>query len=243
MDGLKNTIFGVIVLGVISSLIGQFIWENRRNKSLIHLIHDVRAEQIRAGPQSRSAPSVTQPKAADSDHLQTSDRPNGSDASSPSQPIRAKTQLDRQFKGTAEEFAASFPVFLERAAAARGLYPSDFQRETEFIIGAVRTCAQITPQMALNVTTPYGQEDLSKLGKQFDVCHFGYRGVSSEVNPSFKNQVDNGIVLVINSIGNWRDGRGFSVEVLFSGLIGENYSLSSLFNSHGIVYAVINGSQ
>jgi len=70
------------------------------------------------------------------------------------------------FDGTIDEFTAAFPGFLQQAAIAKGQDPRSYEQEASYIVGLVRTCSQITPQMAKSVTSEYGITYLSKLGAE-----------------------------------------------------------------------------
>ena len=86
---------------------------------------------------------------------------------------RAPAPPGPQFSGTVDEFAAAFPGFLQRAVLARGLDPRNYEKEAGFIVGAVRTCAQIPPQMVSSVTDPYRRVHFEKLGEQYRICQHG----------------------------------------------------------------------
>jgi hypothetical protein len=54
---------------------------------------------------------------------------------------------DRQYTGTVDGFAAELPRYFQQATLAGGMADRNFDKEMEYVINAVRTCAQITPQM------------------------------------------------------------------------------------------------
>ena len=129
------------------------------------------------------------------------------DASTVAHPASVTTlrALNRRYTGTADGFAAEFPGFLQRAADAMGLQPKDYTKATEFIIGAVRTCAQITPEM-------YRSLMARKLGDQYKACNASTRLVSDQANLLNTR----GLVLEISGVGNFGNpegGRAFGVEV------------------------------
>jgi hypothetical protein len=55
---------------------------------------------------------------------------------------------DRKYEGTVDGFASAFPGFIVKAAAIMSLDPKNYEQEVAYIVGSVRTCAGITPQMA-----------------------------------------------------------------------------------------------
>jgi TonB family protein len=61
---------------------------------------------------------------------------------------------------TANQFASLLPGVLDKAAIAHGLGPHGYDREADYIIAAVKTCSQITPEMAASpgIWRRYGQE-------------------------------------------------------------------------------------
>ena len=85
--------------------------------------------------------------------------------------LRKPKPATPQFMGTADEFAAALPGFVQRVVMAGGLNPQKYEKESAYIIIAARTCAQITPQMAASVTSQgRPPAHLDKLGEQYKVC-------------------------------------------------------------------------
>jgi hypothetical protein len=119
-----------------------------------------------------------------------------------------------KFTGTADQFAAAFPGFLQQAAAAAGYDPQAFAKESAFVIDSVRTCAQITPAMGAQATSPMpGHRVVTRmLGQQYAICQ---TGGGSEANAKYP---DTRIAVQVNSNSgeNWKLGKGFSVLVFFS---------------------------
>jgi hypothetical protein len=76
------------------------------------------------------------------------------------------------FTGTAEEFAQAFPAFLEKALLARDIDPDNYDKPIKFIVDTVRTCAEVTPQMARNASDllPKVVFHLEKLDEKYHVC-------------------------------------------------------------------------
>ena len=85
--------------------------------------------------------------------------------------LRKPKPVTPQFMGTADEFAAALPGFMQRVVMAAGLDPQKYEKESAYVINAARTCAQITPQMAASVTSQgRPPAHLDKLGEQYKVC-------------------------------------------------------------------------
>jgi hypothetical protein len=136
----------------------------------------------------------------------------------------SKTVLPgRLFKGTAEAFAAAFPGFLQRAAPTTGFSAVTSQKDAAFIAQVVRTCAQITPQMAKSATD-HTMVILSKLGDQYKDC-FGYINVSERLG-TYNKDTERAIILHIDPVGPltvgttqsslWQSGQGFWATVYFT---------------------------
>lgn len=110
----------------------------------------------------------------------------------------------------------------------------DYSKEISFIIDAVKTCSQITPQMAASVFEPNGKkawskpdgiEALEKLGPQYEVCKVKNgadissrvegasprRGVALNIEPYGTYKLGNGL-------SQWLEGKGFFAQVFFSGM-------------------------
>jgi len=165
----------------------------------------------------------------------------------------------REFRGTTEEFLKEFPDFVARAAAAAGLDVNQYQKETALILAAVRTCAQITPQIANSVTDQSGQEMLETIGSgEYEACNSGRRQLirrqpyytsASDKVKTWDSQRERGLVFAINVRGEgWRYGQGFTVEVDFTGLKGDetvkgSNVFATLFDNYGVVRAEIQGRE
>ena len=119
-----------------------------------------------------------------------------------------------KFTGTADQFAAAFPGFLQQAAEAAGYDPQAFTKESAFVIDSVRTCAQITPAMGAQATSPMpGHRVVTRmLGQQYAICQ---AGGGSDANAKYP---DTRISVQVNSNSgeNWKLGKGFSILVFFS---------------------------
>ncbi len=136
----------------------------------------------------------------------------------------SKTVLPgRLFEGTAEAFAAAFPGFLQRAAPTTGFSAETSQKDAAFIAQVIRTCAQITPQMAMSVTEKSGMELLYKLGEQYRDCYqWGAPIDVSERLGTYNKETERAVILRLNTISpntvgthGWRDTTGFWVTVYF----------------------------
>jgi hypothetical protein len=124
----------------------------------------------------------------------------------------AKAMLNPpRFAGTTEQFIAAFPGFLRQAAQEVGFDAQAYQKESAFVMDSVRSCAEITPAMAAQVTTRFGQVVTRTLGEKYAVCQFGG---STGRNAQYP---DTQIVLQVNSGAgkNWQEGTGFTAFVFF----------------------------
>ncbi len=122
-----------------------------------------------------------------------------------------------QHNGTAEGFASAFPKLLAQAALAHGLDPHDYEKETQYIIDTIRTCAQITPQMAASVRDRYGRVLLGKLGEQYKFCQSG--ASASDQVKQWNQQTERGITFRIAPADfTWQNVRGFQVQATFYGM-------------------------
>jgi len=148
----------------------------------------------------------------------------------------------RLFKGTAEAFAAAFPGFLQRAAPTRGFDAETSQKDAAFVARVVRTCAQITPQVALSVTDKTGWTALANLGDQFKDCGIAFINVSERLG-TYHKDTQRAVILTIDPIGprGWRDGQGFWVTVYFSPLKTDRVMLTpgNMFDVLSIARAMI----
>ncbi len=141
----------------------------------------------------------------------------------------------RIFKGTADGFIAAFPGFMERAAPATGFDPEKEKKDVAFVQGVVRTCSQITPQMAQSVTTR-NVESIAELGSQYKDC-LGYINVSQRVG-TYNKDSERGVMLSVSYAGDhgWRDGKGFWVTVYFTALKGDRVMVTP--NDFTYVYLI-----
>ncbi len=122
-----------------------------------------------------------------------------------------------RFAGTADQFAASLPDLLRKAASEAGFDAQAFAKESAFVVDSVRACAQITPAMATQATWrgPTGRGpgivDVRMLGKQYAACQ---NGGSTESNVQYP---DTAIIFQVDSRGgqNWVQGKGFRVFAFF----------------------------
>jgi hypothetical protein len=141
----------------------------------------------------------------------------------------------RQYRGTVEGFVREFPGFMQQAATVAGFADRDYSKEIAFIIDAVKTCGQITPQMAASVFEPNGRkiwnkpdgaEHLEKLGSQYQVCGKGngvpvppevdgVRGLGLRIEPWGTSRLGNGDA-------DWLNGKGFIAQVLFGQMKGDD---------------------
>lgn len=159
---------------------------------------------------------------------------------------------DRRFNGSAEEFAAALPRYMESAASAAGLNPRSYDRITAFLIDAAKTCDGITPDMAqATVATQFGPiavENLRNLGKQYTPCWL--HGIPDELTQEMPRRVMFSIVpLGAQDVHHqWRDRKAMHVEVLFTPLPSDprprgSNGLEALFANYGIVTATITRPQ
>lgn len=118
-----------------------------------------------------------------------------------------------KFAGSAGQFATAFPGFLQQAAAAAGFDAKAFEKESAFVVDSIRTCAQITPAMAAQATSPMpGHRVVTRtLGQQYVVCQ---AGGGTEANAQYP---DTRIAMQLDSGGgeNYKLGKGFTVFVFF----------------------------
>jgi len=148
----------------------------------------------------------------------------------------------RLFKGTAEAFATAFPGFLQRAAPTAGFGADTSRKDAAFIAQVVRTCSQITPQMALSVIERNtGRELLPQLGDQYKDC-FGYINVSGRLG-TYNKETERGVMLTIDPLGphGWRDGQGFWVAAYFTPLKSDRAMVTpgNFFDVYSIARAMI----
>lgn len=159
-------------------------------------------------------------------------------------PGSAETRKSREYEGTVDEFANALPGLVQRAVAASGLPPQNYEKEIAYIINAARTCAAITPQMAAGIQW-YGQENLRKLGATYEVCRTGPWGINvSDKVRTYNHEHERGLLMKIYPRGLWKDGQGFTVTVLFTSLAGDTgVTLHNMEDAYGAVFATIDPSQ
>jgi len=165
---------------------------------------------------------------------------------------------EREYKGTIDGFAKALPDYFARASTTSGMTGRDFNKEIAFITDAVRTCGQITPEMANSVFVvkgtvwrkPDGEEQLEKLGSQFGVCNTkNGLGVSPAVS-GLSLETTRGIVLTIHPIGSynmsngfarWGEGKGFTVQVFFSQMKGDDRDMRGGRLQPSYDYTILHG--
>jgi hypothetical protein len=144
---------------------------------------------------------------------------------------------DRQYTGTVEGFATRFPEFFKRAVLTSGIDVRNVDEKIAYVMDAVRTCGQITPEMemAKHAFQPNGQrafgggpggtEDLGPLGQQYEICNKKGRSIplpGTEVSVPGKRGINLSIYPInrsgTNVAARWMDGNGFRVAVTFTGL-------------------------
>lgn len=136
---------------------------------------------------------------------------------------------DRQYTGTVEGFATQFPEFFKRAALASGIEVRDVDEKIAYVIHAVRTCAQITPELEMEkgAFQPNGRqlwggrvggtEALEKLGPQYEICKRGGPVPPTVTGASLPAK--RGVYLYVVPVGDrWLDRKAFKAQVSFSGL-------------------------
>ena len=155
------------------------------------------------------------------------------------------THEERLFQGSLEEFVAAFPRFVQKAASAAGLNPQSYEKETAYVIEAVRTCAGITAEMGLRATMPSRIEDVRRLGPQYGPCQNMITPVSDAVK-QWNRDTERGMVASISPRGGrgWQDRRSISVVVQFTSIKGDPplrgaNGLAALFDAYGVVSAMI----
>lgn len=161
----------------------------------------------------------------------------------PAKKSSLQTLTNRRYAGTVEGFAPELPGFVRRAATVMGLRPEDYGKETAFIAAAVRTCAQITPQMYASMGR-IGRPDFSKIGAEYKVCN-PRTEVSDVLNPGISGPARRGIEMEMSGIGRGLPGddRGFSVVVSFSIQNGDSATYRNIgFDNLGIVSATLYSS-
>lgn len=165
-------------------------------------------------------------------------------------PLESISLQDRQFNGTADEFAAAFPGFLRRAADVIGVDSRSYQKETDFIVSQIKLCAAVTPEMARKATFGRGLIALTRLGDEYKVCDgFGTEDRVRKYQPNVERAI---VVFVSGLIGAGErlqkgDGRPFTVQVTFNQLErdksdwdwDQNAIRAGMFGNYGIVSAKI----
>ena len=130
-----------------------------------------------------------------------------------------------QHFSTADEFAAAFPELLRQASSRIGLDPAQYEKESRFVINAVKICSELTIPMAKAIegTNPNGLPMQGDGGK-YATCYQGVELVSQKVN-SGGRPAERGITLLVKAVAtNWRtppkswtDGDQLSVIVFYTG--------------------------
>jgi hypothetical protein len=124
---------------------------------------------------------------------------------------------------TAAEFVALLPDALRKAAVDRGLDLHAYDKELQFVSDAIKTCAQITPQMATDPARPERDAAVwSKYGKQYGICTTitsvdasveagNPHGSSADPNRPRTNDV---MIRIGQPVGqHYKDGKGFEVSI------------------------------
>ncbi|MGA2982943.1 MAG: hypothetical protein ABSG32_03970 [Terriglobia bacterium] len=133
---------------------------------------------------------------------------------------------------TAEEFATLLPAIIRKATVAHGFNSHGYDKEVDYITAAVKTFAQITPEMAAG-----GQFIWRRYGQEYQICegldsyrHMYFRGGQFEdvswasgnvqgtpyaIHPT---RHDVGLRIFQPPGHSWTDGKGFylSVKILES---------------------------
>lgn len=130
---------------------------------------------------------------------------------------------DKQFAGTADQFATEFPERLRQAATAAGLNAASFAKAAAIVVETVKTCARITPAMAQSVAGkgPRGLDAGDQLdGGKYTHCFVG-EGVRlfSTAGDAPPAAGERGLTLIIDPPGGfpggWVKGNSFGVDVFF----------------------------
>ena len=157
-------------------------------------------------------------------------------------PSPLQSLADRRYTGTVDGFATTLPGLIHRAASAMGLDTKNYDKEADFIVGAVRTCSEITPQMYASLAGRAARPDLSKFGEQYRICNGNMIPVSEQVKRS-NQAMERGIELTMVGVGSYgrTESRGFGAVVSFSPMKGDSFR-SVAFENYGIVSASIYSS-
>ena len=124
---------------------------------------------------------------------------------------------------SADDFIKLIPDALRKAAADRGLDPNAYDKELQFVSAAIKTCAQITPQMATDPARPERDAVVwSKYGKQYGICTTitsvdasveagNPHGFSADPSRPRTNDV---MIRIGQPVGqHYKDGKGFEVSI------------------------------
>lgn len=169
-----------------------------------------------AGLNSNVIPEIASRKPASCASLFPEEWPPNDTASAKPEARYATSDLPK-FDGTADQFAAAFPDYFHKAAQEAGVDEATLRAGRDWVVNAVRTCAQITPQMAKEASVGdqngFRSADLQNLGSQYTVCQTGgrwpsnsYRGtrIALQIRTSFGP----------NGSG-WLEGNGFTANIFF----------------------------
>jgi len=115
------------------------------------------------------------------------------------------------------------PEFLRQVSAGIGLDPARYQKESQFVVDAVKTCAQLTVSMAVGMEAgnPTGMPRQGD-GGRYSLCYQGAVLVSRNVSPRGPGERE--ITLLITPTvrdfktppKSWTDGDQFSVIVFYT---------------------------
>ena len=125
---------------------------------------------------------------------------------------------------TVNQFASLLPGVLDKAAVAHGLGSHGYEKEVDYIIDAVKTCAQITPEMAASpgIWRRYGQE--YQICESLDSYRHIYVGGGEDtsmasgrfrVSPYFTHPTRPDVWVRIYQLQGhqWAEGKGFYLSV------------------------------
>jgi hypothetical protein len=142
-------------------------------------------------------------------------------------PLYAQT-VDRRYTGTAQGFATVLPGFLRQAVERNHTKPLNYEEEARYLIDLVRTCSEITPEMALRMRLAPGAPGpptplvMPEADRKYWRCIPGadFVSVSDIVGKNYDKTTERGIVFSITPVGaaGYETGRGFRIMVLFTAL-------------------------
>ena len=153
-------------------------------------------------------------------------------------PVIGLSKTEREYSGSVEDFAASLPGFMKRAALAAGMDPTHYGVETDRLLRVARVCSRITPEAARKVTK-FGVEMISTLGPEYRDCEGAVYPASAR--GMVQGETERRVVFSVRPLGpKWGDGLGFRMTVQFTPLQGDEGAgtmTAISFRSYGIVNA------